>query len=289
MSCQIFAPCFLLMFLSTAAACGKGSRGSSGAEQKRVDATEAIKFTTSDYDPLSGPAKDAAKINYAISIVAKSGNEVCRGTTQINVMSNLELKFPTGTVTCLTLTIDLAGILGKSFLSANPGLRNFTSDGKVLYIKEIGKATFNPPRPFFIGPVVQDPTIYKDFKLTVPETVTVNDPDANVSLTGQGQFDVEVLSVGGTYSNDLSAANQFNNVMRWTISKSGFDGVPTKYGLLFKKMEWYWNTQPLMIPKIVIFGDLSGFIGSNGGTSGINQLVGDVTISLSVKDFEYGK
>ena len=41
-----------------------------------------------------------------------------------------------------------------------------------------------------------------------------------------------------------------------------------------------------MIPKIVISGDLAAFIGSGG--SGISRLVGDVTISLSVKDFEYG-
>jgi hypothetical protein len=286
MSRKITTPLFLMIFLTNAVACGSGSQGTSGAQQKREEATEAIKFTSIDYDPLSAPAKVAAKVNYAISIIAKSGNEVCRGTTQINIMSNLELKFPSGTVKCLTLTIDLSKILGNSFLSANPGLGNFTSDGKVLYIKEIGKATFDPPRPFFLGPLVQNPADYKDFKLTVPETVTVNDPEANVSLSGTGQFDVEVLSVGEKYSNQLSPANKFDNVMRWAISSSGFDGVPAKYGLLYKKMEWYWNTQPLMIPKIVISGDLAAFIGSGG--SGISRLVGDVTISLSVKDFEYG-
>jgi hypothetical protein len=288
MSRQIMTPLFLIIFFTYAVACGRGSQGASGSEQKREVATEAIKFTSIDYDPLTAPAKVAAKVNYAISIIAKSGNEVCRGTTQINIMSNLELKFPTGTVKCLMLTLDLSRILGDSFLSANPGLGNFTSDGKVLYIKEIGKATFDPPRPFFLGPLVQNPDDYKDFKLTVPETVTVNDPEANVSLSGTGQFDVEVLSVGGKYSNELSPANKFNNVMRWAISSSGFDGVPTKYGLLYKKMEWYWNTQPLMIPKIVISGDLAAFIGSSSGGSGISRLVGDVTISLSVKDFEYG-
>jgi len=261
---------------------------SPGNRQIKPNATEAALFSGNSLGATSAAPTKAAAVTYRIFVTTHSGDPVCHGTAQINIMTNFSMQFPEAQITCLNFTIDLAGILGSSFATNSPGLSNLSSDGKMLYIKQIANAEFDPPRPFILGPIVQDASVYRGYKLTVPESITVNDPTSHLQKTGQGQFDVVVNGIGLNYSNTLSPKNNFSNVMDWQIGASGFDGIPTKDGLLIKKMEWWWNVEPVMIPKLEITGDLGGFIGSTGGSSAVSQLIGEVTISLSVQDYDFG-
>ena len=52
-------------------------------------------------------------------------------------------------------------------------------------------------------------------------------------------------------------------------------------------MEWFWNVQPVMIPKLVIYGDLTNFIGDSNGGSSVSQLLGDIKIEVTVRDYDF--
>lgn len=71
--------------------------------------------------------------------------------------------------------------------------------------------------------------------------------------------------------------------MHWTITTSGFDKIPPKNGVLVRKMEWLWNTVPIMIPRISIYGRLGDFIGGPGAA---DAMVGDVTVDLLVTKYQ---
>jgi len=120
--------------------------------------------------------------------------------------------------------------------------------------------------------------------------VTVKEPGSKLDKkSASGQFDIEVIpganDVLTTYSNKLSPENNFDKVLHWTMAAKGFDGIPAKKGLLLKKMEWFWNVEPIMIPKIIIVGELAGFIDTSSSPASVNQLIGDVTISVTLESW----
>ena len=262
-----------------------------GASESKPVAVHAPLLARSNLTASGQPVTKAAAVNYLISVTSNSGNEVCSGKASIEIMSDFTMKFPTAKIKCLTLAIDMAGIIGASANSSAVNLSNLASDGSVLSIDEIANATFDPPRPMLLGPVVQDPSIYKGFKRTVDTQVTVKDANSKLNKkSAKGQFDLAVIEgpndVLTTYKNKLSPKNDFDKVLNWTIAAKGFDGIPAKNGLLLKKMEWFWNIEPIMIPKLVIVGELAGFIETDGSQASINQLIGDITIKLAVESWE---
>jgi hypothetical protein len=202
------------------------------------------------------PVTVAASVDYEIRVTSNSGASLCQGDVQLQIQSDFSLKFPAASIQCVSLTIDLATALGgagglKQAGQSDPGV---TSDGMVLSIGSIAGATFNPPRPFLLGPIVQDTSKYRGFTRAVNTHVTGQD-----GKSGDGTLTVNVLDVDTTYTNKY-LGQTFDKVLHWTMSSSGFDGVPATDGLLFKKWEWYYNTRPIMIPKIEIVGSLGDLI-----------------------------
>jgi hypothetical protein len=107
-------------------------------------------------------------------------------------------------------------------------------------------------------------------------------PDTGPALTAPGTFVTTVIDVNQAYTNKYLKQG-FDKVMYWTLETQGFQGIPAKYGLLFKRWQWYWNTRPIMIPKIIItIEGLNAFIESKSGDS-LSEIVGEVT--LTVKDY----
>ena len=266
---------------------------SSGARQVKPKATQVslIKFNRLD-SGLEEPNK-VANADYMVTVTSNSGDRICTGEATINVMSNFTMRFPEAVVECLTLKIDIANMIGASFTGSKSSLANFTSDGEMLSAAVLGNAKFTPPRPFLIGPVIQDASIYTGFSRSVATVVDVVDPKTNDIKTARGQFAVDVIpdqttgEVLTSYSNQLSSKNSFDKVLHWSVSATGFEGIAAKDGLIFKRMEWYWNIQPVMIPKLVIYGDLTNFIGEKNGGSSVSQLVGDIKIEVTVKDYDF--
>ena len=203
------------------------------------------------------------------------------------------MRFPEAVVECLNLKIDIANMIGAGFTGSKSSLANFSSDGEMLSAAALGNAKFTPPRPFLLGPVIQDVNVYKGFSRSVATVVDVVDANTKDHKTAAGNFDVEVIpdqttgEVLTSYSNQLSPKNSFDKVLHWSVSASGFDGIAAKDGLIFRRMEWFWNVQPVMIPKLVIYGDLTNFIGDSNGGSSVSQLLGDIKIEVTVRDYDF--
>ena len=287
----------LVLALLCASACTNSSDSSvfssGGSRQVKPAATQAslIKSNKPDFG-LDAPTK-MANADYVITVTSNSGDRICTGDATIDVMSNFTMRFPEAWVECLNLKIDIANIIGTEFTKSKSGLANFTSDGEMLSAASLGNAKFTPPRPFLLGPVIQDVNVYKGFSRSVATVVDVVDTKTQDQKSATGEFNVEVIpdqttgEVLTSYSNQLSPKNSFDKVLHWSVSASGFEGITAKNGLIFKRVEWFWNVQPVMIPKLVIYGDLTDFIGDSHGGSSVSQLLGDIKIEVTVKDYDF--
>ena len=87
------------------------------------------------------------------------------------------------TLNCLSLTIDLGKILNAT-QPAN-GNSKITSDGKMIYMDKFGTSTFDPPRPFLVGPIVQDPSEFENYKSNGNYTVSFDGTSGRDSAVGK--------------------------------------------------------------------------------------------------------
>lgn len=264
-----------------------------GGRQVKPVSTQDALMKANKLDAGFGAPTKVANANYIITVTSNSGDRICTGDATINVMSNFTMRFPEAVVECLNLKIDIASMIGAGFTGSKSGLANFSSDGAMLSAAALGNAKFTPPRPFLLGPVIQDVNVYNGFSRSVATVVDVVDAKTKEHKTANGEFDVEVIpdqttgEVLTSYANQLSPKNSFDKVLHWSVSASGFDGVAAKDGLIFKRMEWFWNVQPVMIPKLVIYGELTDFIGNSNGGSSVSPLLGDIKIEVTVKDYDF--
>ena len=229
-----------------------------------------------------------ATATYFLDIETASGAKPCEGQITMDIMGDFTFSLRDSKATCASLTIDIGKLLNGQLKGAasSVGLDKLSSDGQILSIAEIAGATFNPPRPFIVGPIVQDSSKFAGLNRVTYSTLTVAKPENGPPLKAEGTFTTKVLEVDGFYQNKYLTKG-FDKVMHWTMETDGFRGVPTKYGLLFKKWEWRWNTRPIMIPKIIItLEGVNGFIEGKSADS-LAELVGEVTITLTVKEYNF--
>ena len=260
--------------------------GQSGNLQKKPivqAATASVAAVASTQDATA--KKLVASATYFLDIVTASGAKPCSGEINLNIMEDFTISLANSKAVCGNLTIDLEKLLGAQLQNGGGiNLNNFSSDGQILSTSEIAGGTFAPPRPFIVGPLVQDVTKFIGLKRTTASTITVAKPDTGPALVAPGTFVTTVLEVNQAYTNKYLKQG-FDKVMHWTLETQGFQGVPAKYGLLFKRWEWFWNTRPIMIPKIIItLEGLDAFIESKSGET-LSEIVGEVTVTLTVKDY----
>lgn len=237
--------------------------------------------------PLETAATPVFSSEYDVSIKTRSGTTLCKGHTKINVNSNFSLAFADSALKCLTADVDMSKLLG----SANGGSggvlsdgKKVTSDGKVLRVSSVGNATFNPPRPLLMGPVVQDVNSFQGFSEEKAYAVQTVNPNASAS----GTIRVEVEGINESYKPATYAGPLvFNKIMRWKLTTTGFDGIAKAGALLFDSMEFYWNINPIAIPRMVIESNLTELTKGTvigGNTSAISAvgdaLLGKLTIEL---------
>lgn len=240
-----------------------------------------------DLNQLSqGDQKDAASVaadvTYNLKVLSKSETELCNGTVQLQIMSDFKLKFPQAIVNCLSLSIDLAGILGaRAGANRDPGsIGKMKHDGQVLSLEKVAGATFDPPRPMLLGPIVQDDEKYTNFEPRHTEHTLSATGQDGAPIEGKGSFDVKVIKYPTTYKHGDKIS--FDKVLHWEITSS-FDS-PAQYGLTFSKWTWYWNTRPIMIPGIIIEGSLKDFI-DTPTVEMAAALTGELKFQLLVQDY----
>ncbi len=265
---------------------------SSGNSEKKplqtlLNGTEGLK----GFD-ATAKVKTAATVTYLMKVTSESGVALCNGEATVKIMTNFSMSFPKAEIACLSLTVNLAKALdtGGAALGGGEGAdpaSSITHDGKVLSLKTLAGTSFDPPRPMLLGPIVQDPTIYKNFKQTTQHTLSGKDPETGAAVGGSGAFKINVIDHKTTYKNNF-VEEEFDSILHWEITTTGFKGVPAKSGLVFDRMEWLWNTRPIMIPKISITGRLSDFISGEAGANA-DMLLGTLKIDLQVKEYKIEK
>ena len=264
-----------------------------GVNEIKPGATLLNGIDVTDSAGLGGTeAKSAGAVTYYIEIETASGAKPCKGEVELELFTNFNLEFPKFEIQCLSMTIDLAGIFGAAggggfggFGNGAEGDGNLSHDGEVLYLKNIAGATFDPPRPMLIGPIIQDPKKYKGYRKTTKHSVQGTDAKTGEAYSGSGSFTTEVIEVGTEFESDEEAIDgEFEDVIHWQITKRGFDDLKVTHGILLDKLEFWWNMRPIMIPKIVCVGDLGSALDQGDGNT--TALLGTVTVTLEVIDYE---
>jgi len=232
-------------------------------------------------------AKTVAHVSYSIDVRSVSETRLCSGSVQMQIKSNFTLVFPDAELKCASLTLDLAGILGTAdFTKGMADSANFNSDGEVLSMSSLAGATFTPPRPLLLGPIIQDVSVFTDFRRSVPSSMSYRGA-AGQLLSATGTFNLQVFDADTTYTNNYLGAG-FDHVIHWALRAEGFDGVSGRTGLVFKKMEWIWSTRPIMIPKLIIVGDLSDFTSKSANSVATDSFIGELTIELTATAYTIG-
>lgn len=249
--------------------------------------TETKPVSTAENDDLKvNNPKTVTKVaaaSYDISVTSRSGASLCLGSASIEITSDFAMKFPAAKISCVSLTIDLAKVLGATQSSISDS--GMSSDSKMIYMKSFGSAKFDKPRPFLIGPIIQNPSEYEGYTNNGDYTVIYE--KNGVQNSKSGKINVKVLETQSNYS----AGNfdkKLDKVLHWQMTTTGFDGVPVANTFLFDKIEFYWNTRPIMVPKIVIEGFLGDFITTNDtkGVVNIDDVIGQIRLELTVTKFD---
>ncbi len=240
-------------------------------------------------------AQDATSVfnlvdaTYAI-VLRNAAGPLCTGQSRMRIDSQFALEIVQPTVTCLGFTFDLSALINSKLLSEalKSSLGNETSpaanlshDGSMLLTKKVIDASFDPPRPLLVGPVIVEAGKYQGFAKTYPSTMSYTDPKTAAVTTRGGNFAVRVLEPALVYTNGNLTIDR---VMHWEVRASGFEGIPAIYGMTFTRLDWHWSTRPLMIPKIEVdltTSDLA-LISAGPVDSFISGLLGTLTVSMSL-------
>lgn len=216
-----------------------------------------VKPTSSRGAGLTESVAEIASLTFALGIFSNSGAAVCKGEVEAQIFSNFTVKIPKGQALCGSVTVDLAKMLPDITSSMGQlGALSTVPGDKLVYIASIAGASFDPPRPILLRPIVRKPDGFKGLDKTSTHTVTAKS-ETGETISGRGSFRVEVLSVNET---EKIKDNTFDKVIHWRITREGFEGLSALNGLLFDSWEWWFNTSPIMIPRIKIKGTIKDFI-----------------------------
>jgi hypothetical protein len=287
----------MLLVMSLASACnGNDERivAASGSGEQKPERT-LLPDSFKSIGPLKSSGSEdavdlrlAAAVDYDLYVYSNSSNRrICMGTAMINIMSDFSIIFPQGIIKCSSLKIDMARILGSATTrTAEEKAKEVrTHDNKVMYVSYLMGANFTPPRPLMIGPIITRPEDFLNFSPPPTDTsMTGVSAATGKQYAGTGSFAIRVNEVKGRYTNKV-VGETFNDIIRWEIGASGFEGVPKSLGMLFTKMEWWYNIKPIMIPKIAITGKMDDFIERTTPGDGSDDMVGEIRIELEVNNY----
>ena len=253
---------------------------SGSAEQKP---TSSQMVTKSGLD--SNQAKLVGTFHYLVTIATRSGISF-KGRVHIDLMSDFSLVASEAYVQLGSQRLDISALISRLSTSIlnKESTGNISQKDGILYIRELGGVEFEPPRPFLLGPIIRNPDRYKGLRQTTTHSVTGKAGDAPVS--GSGKFTIEVLETKGTFTpSSTTSIKPFTNILHWQMLSSGFENISAINGFLYKKVEWWYSTSPIMIPKISILGSFGDLV-SKGKKSASQDLVGDMAISIEVMDYQ---
>jgi hypothetical protein len=186
--------------------------------------------------------------------------------------------------------------MSEASFSDTPEKKDFIKlkhDGSLLRIENIGEnISFSPPRPLLFGPLIHDQEPLKGYAESWDTTVIVD--DGSFKGSGSGSYEAKVISVSQPYEDDAFSAI-LTNTIHWQITASGFETLPDQYGLLLPHFELWFNSNPMMIPRVKVivqtkrlFAEYASEIEDKAGSdfkANFGDLVGDITIDIKLREF----
>ncbi len=156
-----------------------------------------------------------------------------------------------------------------------------------------GGAKFNPQMPFLLGPLIQNPNSFENFRFREASQVSGITKDGK-PFQDSGEWYIEVESINENFEPEgYTGPATFPSVMRYVRKAAGFRNSPRATFMAFDEMRLWFNTKPnISVPKIEIktkLADLSAAMGSSGGTMSSIGSMGDaifegVTITLNIRE-----
>lgn len=215
---------------------------------------------------------------------ASSERRICLGTARINIFEDFNLNIPDGKIKCSSMILNLATLLShaKKPTPEEKAQQKREHDGKMFYVGHFMGANFTPPRPLLIGPIITNSKKYEGYSKEV--ATTLNGTYDAKEYNSKGTFKVRVINHKTNYTNGI-VGETFDNIINWELSASGFEGTPKGLGLIYKKITWWFNLKPIMIPKIEISGNISDFILSDDPNKKPDEFIGDVRVVLEVNNY----
>lgn len=175
---------------------------------------------------------------------------ICVGAVFLNIKDDFSLEFPNSKAKCALIgELDLEELLGG--LGDDPNREKAAeSDGKMLRLKTMGPMTFTPARPLLVGPIVQDMSAFQGYSETKDYQVAYNDNKTGKSGQATGQISVNVLEAGSQFKPPFMPKTLYQNIVKFEMRSTGFNGIPRTKGLLMDRVEFTLNTRPIAIPRI---------------------------------------
>ena len=147
-----------------------------------------------------------------------------------------------------------------------PDYQLLSRSADVTITKKIATSTgigplFYPPKIVAIHPIIQDPSIFVDYSFT--QETTLYDP---VIAKGQttGITSLVVHEVDKVYYSEI-LDRKFEHIIHFSIVNEGYPGTFKMSYMLFDRMEFYWSYRPVLVPKLVVYGNFSQYVGENPG------------------------
>ena len=282
-----------VVYLLVAPGCQKDGdtfdKGSGEVQQKPATGPQGASASQ------GGDSKPVVTSEYDVFVRTRSGTTLCKGHTKVLITSSFAMNFGDGTLKCLSINLDLKKLLGSATAAQShdgaPTQNKLSSDGKVLRASQLGQFSYEPARPFLVGPVIQDPKLFQGLFEEKQYVVKGTQPAAQST----GSIRLQVEGIDETLKPEGYKGNiNFNHIMRWKMETTGFNEINRASAILFDSIEFFWNTIPIAVPKILVEADLNDLMQGNvlggdlGGLGGIlsGGLIGKLTIELSLTSHE---
>lgn len=230
------------------------------------------------------PIKEMFEATYLLRIRTEKGNDLCEGTASLIGYTNFFVK-QSGEATCkLGIKVDMSKMM-KGSAEYVPATKDeaklLPNYGRVSRVKKLGSTTFNPPRAFVLGPVIQNVKSYTGFQMIENLEVTQVD-DQGVTRKATGVLTMRALEAGINFQPE-GYAEVFPDVLHWEYTTVGFQGLNRSSANLYDRFEYYWSTKPIAIPMIRITGNVSNFVESGFISKLGSLIVGQLTVELILR------
>jgi hypothetical protein len=219
--------------------------------------------------------KNAQVLTNATTQQILANGNLCMGEVNLHIMQDFKLKFPQSKAKCLLIgDLDLEKLLGGLGDDNDKGA--IESDGKVLRLEKLGPVRFSPARPLLMGPIAQDMSIFQGFSETKAYSAVYKDEDNGQEKTGNGNIGIRVLEAGSQFAPILMPGTNFDSILSFELTTSGFEGLPRSKGFLFDKVTFWLNSRPIAIPRIMIQSKASHLLDAAPKPDGSSQSGGGV-------------